>query len=422
LSKSKKLQAPPGELPRRLRDAVLHGDVREELPAVVAVEREHLLVDVGDEEVLPSVGVEIRGVDPHSGARLSVDTEAHLRSQPQLFPAVSATIDEQEVLDGVVRDEEVHQAVVVDVGRHDAERLAERLLDVGAAADLRERAVAVVVEEQGGGGLEHSRDAVVPLAQLVVAAEDVLAEAELDEAADEEIEPPVVVIVEPHGARRPAGRGDSRLAGHIGECGVAVVAVEDAPAVRRDEEIREAVIVIVADRDAHPERAAADACFLGHVGERAVAVVSVQRVAQRLRRRVEVARAAVHQIDVQPPVVVEIEERAARAHRLRQVPLVGHRVLVHPCEAALRRRNLLEERRRGGDGRPATTPADARGAGHAKQAQKLATGRSEVLRRASTTHESVERPHARAPSIALTELIPTASGLERLRVRPSRHR
>ena len=65
-----------------------------------------------------------------------------------LVPLALAAVHEQEVLHGVVGDEQIHQAVVVDVGGDDAERLAERVLDVGALADLGERAVAVVVVEQ----------------------------------------------------------------------------------------------------------------------------------------------------------------------------------------------------------------------------------------------------------------------------------
>ena len=106
----------------------------------------------------------------------AVDAEADFRREPDLFPLALAAIHEQEVLDGVVRDEEIHQPVVVDVGRDDAERLPERALDVGAAADLGERAVAVVVVEQARRRLEDARDAVEALAELVVAAEHVVRE------------------------------------------------------------------------------------------------------------------------------------------------------------------------------------------------------------------------------------------------------
>ena len=64
------LQSPAAQQPRRLRDAVRIGDVGEELVAVVPVEREHLLIDVGDEQVLPAVAVDVGGVDAHARARL----------------------------------------------------------------------------------------------------------------------------------------------------------------------------------------------------------------------------------------------------------------------------------------------------------------------------------------------------------------
>jgi len=44
------------------------------------------------------------------------------------------------------------------------------------------------VEEAARRGLEDARDAVIAPAQLVVAAEDVLADAELDEAAEKEVD------------------------------------------------------------------------------------------------------------------------------------------------------------------------------------------------------------------------------------------
>ena len=69
-----------------------------------------------------------------------------------------------------------------------------------------ERAVAVVVKEGAGRGLEDARNAVEALAELVVAAENVVLQRELDEAAQEQIESAVVVVVEPDGAGRPVRR------------------------------------------------------------------------------------------------------------------------------------------------------------------------------------------------------------------------
>ena len=79
----------------------------------------------------------------------AVGAEADLRGEPDLFPLALAAVGEQEVLHRVVGDEEIHQAVAVDVGGDHAERLAQRALDVGAGAHFRERAVAVVVDRAG---------------------------------------------------------------------------------------------------------------------------------------------------------------------------------------------------------------------------------------------------------------------------------
>ena len=66
------LQPPAAQQARRLRDAVDVRDVAEGLVLVVLVEREHLLIDVGDEQILLAVAVEVGGIDAHAGARLAV--------------------------------------------------------------------------------------------------------------------------------------------------------------------------------------------------------------------------------------------------------------------------------------------------------------------------------------------------------------
>ena len=60
------LQAPAAEETRGVGDAVLVGDVGEDLAVAVPVQGEPLVVDVGDEEILPAVGVEIRRIDAHA--------------------------------------------------------------------------------------------------------------------------------------------------------------------------------------------------------------------------------------------------------------------------------------------------------------------------------------------------------------------
>jgi hypothetical protein len=65
----------------------------------------------------------------------------------------------------------------------------------------------------------------------------VLGLAEVDEATDEQIEPSIIVVVEPDRARCPAQSGHSCMLGDVGESAIAVVAIENAASILRDVQI-----------------------------------------------------------------------------------------------------------------------------------------------------------------------------------------
>jgi hypothetical protein len=109
-----------------------------------------------------------------------------------------------------------------------------------------------------------------------------------------------------------------------------------------------AVAVVVGRGGAHAEAAAGHAGPPGHVGEGAVPVVAVEGVAERARRREEVRRAAVDEVDVEPAVAVVVEDGDAGPDRLRQETLRRVRVVVHPSDAARLRRHLGERDARAG--------------------------------------------------------------------------
>lgn len=238
-------------------------------------------------------------------------------------------------------------------------------MESGAAAHLGKGAVAVVVEQQAGRRSEHSRDTVIPTTERVLTAGNVGLERELDEAAHEQVGSAVAVVIEPDGAGRPAWRRNAGFLGHVAEGAVAVVVIERAPAICGHEQVRIAIVIVVSDRHAHAERAAWNARLFGDIGKGAIPVVLVERVADGLRRREEIARPAVYQIDVHPAVAVEIEERAPRTARLGQIPFGRPRILVYPRHAAADRR-YLDERRlhrrfktRDAGGRSSPAPAAA---------------------------------------------------------------
>src|SRR5262249_52753548 len=206
---------------------------------------------------------------------------------------------------------------------------------------IAERAIPVVMEQEAVGWFEDARDAIVMAAELVVAAGE-LARV-IDEAADEQVQATVVVVIEPHGARSPARQAQTGFRGHISECAVAVVVIKNATTVGGDEEVGVTVVVVIAHGYAHPEGGpGADAGFLGDIGERAVAIVLVERVTKWFRGLEEIRRAAVYQVQIHPSVVVVVEERATGAESFRQVALGRNGVFVDPGDAARSRGYLLK--------------------------------------------------------------------------------
>src|SRR5581483_8059400 len=101
-----------------------------------------------------------------------------------------------------------------------------------------------------------------------------------------------------------------------------------APPDRRDKEVVVAIVVVVADGHAHAVEGDRKAGLPGDIGERAVAVVVVED--ERAARGVggDMAGPVVSPNDenVEPAVVVVVEERAAAAHRLRE-PLLAERAV-----------------------------------------------------------------------------------------------
>src|SRR2546423_11885958 len=116
----------------------------------------------------------------------------------------------------IIGDVDVGPAVVVEVGANDAEAGSESRADAGGFGDVRESAVATIVEEARGNGLVHFGSAIVALAgggeALLVALNG-----EVEIVGDEEIEAAVAVVVDPGGAGAPAGVVHAGFGGDVGE-------------------------------------------------------------------------------------------------------------------------------------------------------------------------------------------------------------
>src|SRR6266496_2697873 len=141
-------------------------------------------------------------------------------------------------------------------------------------------------------GVVNGRNAIGALATQFVAAELELVLAVIHEAANKQIEPPIVVVIEPDSAGRPSGCRNSCACCDVCECTVAVVVVQNALRILGHIQVGESIAVVVTDCNTHPVRVSTDTSFQSDICESAVAIIAVKSIAQRLRRTVKIARPA----------------------------------------------------------------------------------------------------------------------------------
>ena len=153
-------------------------------------------------------------------------------------------------------------------------------------------------------------------------------EVDLHVPADEQVQAPVAVVVGEAAPGRPAAARQARPRRDVGERAVVVVVIEVVPTESGDVEVLPAVPVHVGGAGTHPPARVRDAGPVGDVLEPAVPEVAVERAARGLRVLRGLDGQRVHQVDVDPPVVVVVEEGHAAGHRLDDVLLVGGGVVL----------------------------------------------------------------------------------------------
>src|SRR6266567_8735333 len=138
-------EADPVALPRTMRsnevdsivycvaDAERARHVVESEIVIVVIDGIHLLVNVGHEQVLPAVLIVVGGVHTHAGSRASILAVGDTRVEPDFFESASA-IEEKKIRHSVIGHEQVHPAIVVNVGSDHAPRFT-RAFAIPASAD-----------------------------------------------------------------------------------------------------------------------------------------------------------------------------------------------------------------------------------------------------------------------------------------------
>ena len=127
------------------RDETRGGACVFELAAVeVAVQRVAVVGEGGQHQVHAPVAVVVARVGPHPGLRARLAVHRHPAQQAHALEAAIAEVVVEEVGVRVVGDEEIDEAVVVVVGRDDAEAVgARRVAEAVRLGRLDEAAVAL---------------------------------------------------------------------------------------------------------------------------------------------------------------------------------------------------------------------------------------------------------------------------------------
>src|ERR1700686_568431 len=104
------------------------------------------MVKIGHEKIHPVVLVEVTRVDSHPRPDFATLSISHSSGEADLAKMFPMPVGKQEVSNRVVRDEEVHPSVVVDVGSDHAPSLAGIVGNAGFLAYIGKCPIPVVVE------------------------------------------------------------------------------------------------------------------------------------------------------------------------------------------------------------------------------------------------------------------------------------
>src|SRR5208282_2914820 len=160
---------------------------------------------------------------------------------------------------------------------------------------------------------------------------------------NEKVEPSIAVVVAPRSPVRPVAKHHAGFFGHIGKCAVVVVAIEPVSAEVANKNVGPSVVVKVAD--GHPESPAVIryTCLGGYIGKCAIVIVVEERcVRWRFSPGECVVGGSVHQVNIEPAVIVIVDKPHTRTVSLKDVLLLGGSHHVTPLSQPGRLCHILE--------------------------------------------------------------------------------
>ncbi len=306
--------------------------------AIVDVESIGLPRVVGQKDVLVTIVVHIGDIDTHGSLSLAFRIDRTTGQQGVVPEGAVPIVHEQQIGHAVVGDVEIGPAIEVEVGRSDTQASPRLDSDAGLDRDILEGSIAAIAKQTIVSRRIGIRIAVVGGAHRVQAVAPLL-DAEVDVVRDVEIQPSIAIEVHKAGADAPTLVIATRNLGDIGEGAVPIVAKQLIRAEVRHVEVGPAIVVVVPGRHTKAVLGPSQARLLRHVGEVQrpmplgidLQVIAVEPVGQgqwMLRGNLGVIDAlarrqhrALHRVEIEIPIGVEVDQSAPRTHDLEEVDL-----------------------------------------------------------------------------------------------------
>ena len=257
----------------------------------------------------------------HAGLLKAILVQRKTGIEALIFKRAIPVVDVQIVRRRIVGDQQVDFAVVIDIDESSGKAVVMVLVaDARLVAHVGEGAVSIVMKEMVRLALQSAWSAtgIGPAKRAVGETYNIrtryrrMVHIEVNVARDKEIQLAVPVIIAKRSPGGPIAQRHPGLFGHIGKCAVMIVVVQPVFAIVGDINIWPAVVVVIADGHAKTPAVIGDARLGGYVSERPIMVVMKQRRVRSLALAVvSIVGRAVHQIDVEPPIVVVVNETYA---------------------------------------------------------------------------------------------------------------
>src|SRR5262249_5147817 len=153
---------------------------------------------------LPSIAIDVRGVDAHARFIASILTGGDSRDEGGVLERAVLLIEEEKIRPGVIGDCDVGPSVVVEVSENDAHAFCFGLADSRSIAYVSEGTVVIVVIELDLLTFVIAGMTVRTISGTPLSTPRVVLRGPFDVIGHDQIEVPVLVVVEPSGTRGPS--------------------------------------------------------------------------------------------------------------------------------------------------------------------------------------------------------------------------